>query len=66
MITRRMLAGLYLLLLLPITLQAQNQESVLMLDELIQKVLTQNPKLQSSYHVYQFDMEGNIELFASH
>ena len=53
MITRRMLAGLYLLLLLPITIQAQNQESVLMLDELIQKVLTENPELQSSYESWE-------------
>lgn len=53
MITRRMLAGLYLLLLFPFLIQAQNQESVLMLDELIQKVLTQNPELQSSYESWE-------------
>lgn len=53
MITRRMLAGLYLLLLLPITIQAQNQESVLILDQLIQKVLTQNPELHSSYESWE-------------
>lgn len=51
--TRRMLAGLYLLLFFPFLVHAQNQESVLMLDELIQKVLTQNPELQSSYESWE-------------
>lgn len=47
------LAVLYLLLFLPFLVHAQNQDSVLLLDELIQKVLTQNPELQSSYESWE-------------
>jgi outer membrane protein TolC len=45
----RILAGLYLFLLFPFLIQAQPIDSTLVLDELIQKVLTENPELQSSY-----------------
>ncbi len=46
---RTTLAGLIPFLLLPYLIQAQPADSTLVLDELIQKVVTQNPELQSSH-----------------
>ncbi len=51
---QKILAGLlYLVLFVPWFIQAQTPDSPLLLDELIQKVLAQNPELQSSYESWE-------------
>lgn len=47
------MVGIILCFTLPLTLQAQTPDSAFVLDELIQKVRTQNPQLQSSYEDWQ-------------
>ncbi len=48
-----LILGLFLFLTLPFAVQGQSPDSTLILDKLIQKVLTQNPELQSSYEGWQ-------------
>lgn len=45
----------FLLAMLSHSIQAQPSDSILVLDELIQKVLTQNPELQSSFEGWKAD-----------
>jgi len=45
----KLLIGLALLAVVPNTLKAQSDDSILILDELLEKISTQNPALQASY-----------------